>query len=329
MVNNILPIIYGPTAVGKTSLALQLTQKQPSDIISADSRQIYRDLNIGTGKDLPSGSRFIKKKLPSSLALLKCHWGYWQLPGGPRIWLLDLISPRQKFNAVKWSQAAGWLVKNALQAGRRAIIVGGSAFYIKVLIDGISDFNGQSQTDWRQRQAWEKLPLSALQQKLKKRWLKRWQELNDSDRQNKRRLIRSLEIAKTQRRHLPLKRKKFIDKSIIIRGIGLFSDWEMIKKLIRLRIAQRLESGLLPEISKLFEQGYDWTMPGLNSLAYREWKDFFTGQASLKETVSLWQRDEIAYARRQRLWFRNDDRFHWFNAKKLKIAQINDYLQPL
>ena len=323
MAKNILTVIYGPTAVGKTSLALRLANQQPTDIISADSRQIYRFLNIGTGKDLPAGSRFVKQKAPPEIAQLKLNWGYWQLTRGTRLWLLDLISIRQRFNAVKWSRAASWLVRNSLQAKRQPIIVGGSAFYIKVFIDGINDFH--TKINWRQRRQREKVPLADLQRELRRRWPSHWQKMNNSDRKNKRRLIRSLEIA--EERPLKAGQETFLDKNIFVRGIGISQDWQAIKASIRERVQERLKAGLLAEIANLLESGYNWTMPGFNTLAYREWAGFFAQKISRREAILLWQHDEIAYARRQRLWFKKDKRFRWFEAKKLQISKINEYLQ--
>ncbi len=315
-----MPIIYGPTAVGKTELALQLAS-YCSDIISADSRQIYRYLDIGTGKDVPLESVFVEEPPLPVAKKHRYHWGYWQLPNGQRLWLLDLISPRRHFSAYLWAEIAGQLIGDLFAKRKQPLVVGGSGFYIKVLLDGLDVAAGKS--DWKRRNYWQKQPLGAIQKKLKEIWPDGWRSLNRAERQNKQRLARKLEIVQKNdwQEH-----QNFLDSGIIPQGIGLLRPWLKLKKYVRLRTFQRIERGLLLEIQKVLGRGYSWRSPGLNTLAYKEWQAFFRRRATFWATLQEWQRDEIRYARRQRLWFRHDRRFRWFNGDGVTAQQAADIL---
>ncbi len=311
----IIPVIYGPTAVGKTQLAFQLNN-YCSDIISADSRQIYRYLDIGTGKDLPSGSVFMKTALLPAAKEHHYHWGYWQLPTGQRLWLLDLISPRRHFSAYLWAEITGQLIQHLLVDNRQPLIVGGTGFYIKVLLDGLDITSEKSA--WRQKNYWQKQPLVKLQQRVKKYWQKKWYILSNAERQNKQRLVRMIEIVQKNgwQGH-----KNFLDSHINVRGIGILRPWAKLKKYVRLRTFQRIERGLLVEIENLLTRGYYWSMPGLNTLAYKEWQGFFDRKDTFWSALRKWQGDEIHYASRQRLWFRHDSRFTWVDGDEFTPRQ--------
>ncbi len=317
----ILPVLYGPTAVGKTALALRLAQQLRGELISADSRQIYRFLNIGTGKDLPPRAKFVSQPQPVALKDLPLHWGYWQL-AGTKVWLLDLLDPCRHFSAVAWARAAAWLVGDIFRRRRQPIVVGGSGFYLRVLLDGV-DY--QVAPNWSRRRRWQKMPLAKLQMMLKETWAERWQQLNQADRQNRYRLLRSLEIAQTGRRR---QRQRFLPPELIIRGVWLRRPLPVLQQRIYRRVQQRLETGLLPEIATLLARGYHWRCPGLKTMAYWQWRPFFQRQASFFNSVLNWYQAEKKYARRQQLWFRHDQRFRFFSAP-VKLKTVLAYLKEV
>ncbi len=299
----ILPIIFGPTAIGKTKLGLKLARRFNGEIIPADSRQIYRFLDIGTGKDFPARVKFVSLPMPSWVKRNDLNWGYF-LFGRIKIWLLDLITPDKKFSAVDWSLIASELIKEIRKRGSLPIVVGGNAFYIKILIDGI-DYFGVA-PDQSLRKQLERKSIEELQEYLKLIWPEKFEKMNFSDKRNPRRLIRAIEIKQSS---LLISSKKFLEDDCQILGIVLLAPFSLIKKNIWLRIETRLKKGLLKEIEKVLKMGFSWDDPGLNTLAYKEFREFFEGKKTLKEAIALWYKDEIAYAKRQLNWFRRDRRF--------------------
>jgi len=319
----VLPIIYGSTSVGKTNLGLKLAERFDGQIISADSRQVYKFLDIGTGKDIPPGSKFHSVVFPVDLYKKlnrRFTWGYF-LFGKTKVWLLDLVNPHQDFSSVEWSILASRLIKDIFSLGSLPIIVGGSAFYIKTLIDGLDYFGVAGDVDLRDNL--ESKTVLELQKEVAKIWPEKLKSMNRSDFFNSRRLIRAIEVGISRHKY---SKKKFIKKDISVLGIGLFKDLDLIKKNIHLRVQKRIDKGLVKEIQSLLSKGYGWDSPGLNSLAYKEFADFYKQKISFKQSVDQWYKDEVRYARKQLLWFKNDQRFSWFDVSEKgfenKIIQL-------
>ena len=126
---NKLLVICGPTSTGKTTLAVDLAKKFNGELISADSRQVYKGMDIGTGKDLPKGAKI---KLPWFQ-----KYGYYEL-NGVKIWGYDLAAPRHEFNVAQYIKFAERLISDISKRGKTPILVGGTGLYIKAVIDGIS-----------------------------------------------------------------------------------------------------------------------------------------------------------------------------------------------
>jgi len=290
-----LLVIYGPTAIGKTSLGIKLARQLGGEIISADSRQAYKGMDIGTGKDLPGNSKF--QILNSKSGSNKNHQIGYYLFDGIKIWLLDVVTPDQRFSAYQWAKLSEKVSKDIWEREKLPILVGGSAFYIKTLLSGL-DASG-IEPDWFLRKDLERLPLLELQGKVKKINPARWAQLNRSDQNNPRRLMRAVEVGLAERKKS--RKNKFL-KGVDVFGIYLEAPLEFIKKRIKKRIEMRLKAGLLKEIKILLKK-YSWNDPGLNCLAYKEFKGYFEKKKSLKEVKEEWLKDEVDYARRQKLWF--------------------------
>lgn len=299
--NKIL-VIYGPTATGKTALGIRLAKKYSGEIISADSRQIYKGMDIGTGKDIAKDSKFHlwKKEKNTGYKI-----GYY-LVSGVKIWLLDVVDPSANFNSYQWARLSRLVIKKIRKDERFPIVLGGSAFYLKTLLDGIGS-KGIG-PDWKLRNRLEKLTFSELQTKLKKKLPERWKQMNNSDRNNPRRLIRAIEVGKNLR---PENKAGGVWTKTVL-SIGLFLDKERQKKKIIKRVNQRLGLGLIDEISGLLKK-YCWDDAGLNTLAYKEFKPYFKG-GSLSEVIEQWYQNEVSYAKRQLNWFSKDKRFFWIDV---------------
>lgn len=306
-----LLFIYGPTASGKTSLAIKLAKKYGGEIISADSRQVYKGMDIGTGKDIERSSKFHlwQKEKRTGYRL-----GYYSV-SGVKIWLLDIVDPDSSFSSYQWARLAKKIIKKVSKSSKLPMVVGGSAFYIKTLIDGVSE--KQKSPDWPFRKKMEKLETGKLKEMVRKRLPQKWQLMNKSDKNNPRRLIRALELGEAG-----VKRKGGIWHSQML-ALALRLDRSKQRAKINKRVRKRLKSGLLKEISALRKK-YSWTDPGLNCFAYKEFESFLKGRADLDVAVDNWFKDEVHYAKRQLNWFAKDGRFFWFDVgRQGSYNQIN------
>lgn len=183
-----LLVICGPTATGKTSVAIHLAKKFNGELVSADSRQVYRKMDIGTGKDLPQNSSF---QFPVS-SLKKQDVGFYVIDG-IRLWGYDLIDPQNDFNISKYLNIAKDIIEEIWKRDKLPILVGGTGFYIKGIIDGIG--TSQIPKDESLRKSLEKKDVEELFEILAQTDSVRSSKLNKSDRNNPRRIIRAIEIA--------------------------------------------------------------------------------------------------------------------------------------
>ncbi len=308
-------VICGPTATGKTGLGIKLAKKFSGEVVSFDSRQVYRGMDIGTGKEIQN-SKFRIQNLGKGIKI-----GYY-LISGVRTWLYDVVAPDYRFNAADYYQVALPVIKDIWRHDRLPILVGGTGFYLEALLEGMPTLGVPP--DWSLRKELEKEPVENLQRKLKKIAPFRWQKMNPSDRANPRRLIRALEVAafrekkeKDTREFLGVKKEFCLDKEAVLK-IGLKAPFPLLRKRIDQRVEERLKQGLLEEIEGLLAEGYRFDNSRLGeTLAYQEWGEWFKGRehtAVLKqEIVKTWKKHEYQYARRQMTWFKKDKEIIWFD----------------
>jgi tRNA dimethylallyltransferase len=312
-----LLVICGPTATGKTALALNLAKKFNGELVSADSRQVYKGMDIGTGKDLPKNSQF---QIPHSQQLLNSQFpiGYFLLEKIP-LWLYDIVEPDYQFSVADYVECATLVIKDIWQRDKLPILVGGTGFYLKALIDGLETIGVPP--DWELRQklaAYSVFRLSAL---LKKIDPQKWEKMNESDRRNSRRLIRAIEIStklKIKNEKLKMTMKKLKIKKLLF--IGLKAPFFELYSRIDQRVEERLRQGIIKEIETLLKKGYNWENSALGTtMGYKQWQPYFKNSQSaisnsqLREEIKQrWKFDEHDYARRQMTWFRKDSRIRWF-----------------
>lgn len=270
-------IISGPTATGKTDLAIKLAKKYNGLLISADSRQIYQGLDIGTGKDHPPD--------------IKIH-------------LIDILTPDQSFSVSQFQQLAFEKIRLAHQHHQLPIIVGGTGHYIDAIVNPQRD-TYHLKPKRCLRFFLNKLSLKNLQKIYQILDKKSFDSLNNSEKHNPHRLIRKIEIKLS-----PKKQPPFSQRGVPIgRGdfnilhLSLTAPTSFLYHRIDQRIQKRLSLGLLDEIKTLLKT-YKWSDPGLNTLAYKEFRDYFTVRVSLVDAQQKWRFDEHAYARRQLTWFK-------------------------
>ncbi len=292
-------VILGPTATGKTDLALILAHKFSGEIVSADSRQVYKGLDIGTGKRAGGGLSHI------------IFDSYWKIDGIP-VFLYDVVSPKQQFSVKDYFQEAMSKVKNILHRENLPIIVGGTGLYIRALIYGLP--NLQIPLNVKLREELVKLTLLELQEKLYSLSVSRWELLNKADRQNKRRLLRSIEIELMN---------PYIDTKFPIKGlssnfnilkIGLTASRPFLREKINQRLLDRISQGLIAEGERLHKEGISYQKLRELGLEYRYLADHLEGLISREEfadilKIKIWQ-----YAKRQLTWFKKEEGVFWFDV---------------
>ncbi len=283
-------VIIGPTCSGKTNLAITLAQKLNTEIISADSRQIYKYLDIGTAK--PTNSE---------LAAVKHHF-------------INLLEPNEVFNAGRFVDEAEIVISRLHSEKKIPIVAGGTGLYIKSLIDGIIN-TVDSDAELRE-QLLEKRKLFGnefLYEELKKVDPKSAATMLP---QNWKRVIRALEVyyisGKPIWQHFE---EQYHQPGYNFLQFGL--DWErsVLYKRIEERVELMINNGLIDEVSSLLRMGYLKDINSLNSVGYKEIISFLENEISLDRAVELIKRNTRRYAKRQLTWFKADSRIHWFKIK--------------
>jgi len=333
MINNLskpeIIIILGPTASGKSELAVKIAKKYNGEIISADSRQIYRGLDIGSGK-VPRD-----KKTPKSYILNSKLYFYKGVPH----YLLDVASPKKTFSVSQYQKLAGKAIKKILKRGKIPIICGGTGFYIDALVYGYKLPEVPPQPKLRKELG--KKSADTLFKQLKKLDPVRAKNI---DKFNKRRLIRALEIILITKKPVPTL-STFLEESrqnYDVLFIGIKKPQEELKKLIAKRLKKRLKQGMLKEVKNLHNSGVSWKKLESFGLEYRWLARYLITIASnsrnnknsrvireiYNEMVSLLQKDIEHYAKRQMTWFRKNKDINWVEnykqAKKLIDEFINE-----
>lgn len=295
-----LLVICGPTAVGKTKLAIHLSKLFEGEIISADSRQIYRGMDIGTGKDLPVNSNV---KTQNS----KLKYGYYEIDG-VRIWGYDLILAKDNFSVAQYVEIAREIIKDIWSRNKLPILVGGTGLYIKGVIDGIETVS--IPPNLILRKSLEGKGVDELYEILASSDPLKAASMNISDRKNPRRLVRGIEIA-SDRVNVRPKGRKYND----VLFIGLTAPKEFLFKRIEDRVYERLKSGFEDETKELLKDGISWNSQAMQSLGYRQFRNYFEGDEGRESAIKNWIKEEKKYAKRQITWFKRDKRIIWYDIK--------------
>ncbi len=286
----LLVVICGPTASGKTALALELGARFDLEVISADSRQVYRGMDIGTAK--PS---------PEELSLLPHH-------------LIDVVNPDDEFTAADFVEQGRSIVGAILQRQRLPLVVGGTGLYIRALTDGLVSAPGG---DASIRQALHRLELEkgegALYRLLQERDPVMAEQIHS---RNIVRVVRALEVLElTGRRLSDLQAEHgFGDRPFVTLKIGLLPEREELFRRIDQRAKRMLESGLIEETRQLLAKGYSPRLKAMQTIGYRESIQHLRGEISRDEALFMIQRSTRQYAKRQITWFRKDDSIIWVDS---------------
>ena len=279
-------IVTGQTATGKTRLALELAKKYNGELVNFDSRQIYKYLDIITGKDIPK----------------------------EKIWLYDIVTPDQYFSSFDFVKLVIPIITDIKKRGKTPILVGGTYLYLKHFLYGID--NNNSPPDFKLREKLNNKSVDYLQKMLIKLNKTVFENLNHSDQLNPRRLIRKIEIAskKTSEQKPPrLSLSKTEQKPRrLIKFIGLrYKDKSKLRIIIEKRVEKRLKDGAIDEVKKLLKMGYKQSDPGMKTIGYQQIIKCLNKEITEQEAIEDWVNKEVQYAKRQLTFMKKDKNISW------------------
>lgn len=299
-----LLIILGPTASGKTGLAVRLAEECGGEILNADSMQVYRRMDIGAAK--PS---------PDQLGRARHH-------------LLDLVEPDQPFSAADFRREAEAAIADIAARGKRVIVCGGTGLYIKALTRGLMESPGSDEAlrselkELAEREGGEELhrrlslvdPVAAAR-------------LHPNDQV---RIIRALEVHRLTGRPISehMGEHRFGGENYQCLKIGLSTDRETLYRTIDNRVEQMLGNGLVEEVRALLAAGYSPELKPMRSIGYSQVCGYLAGEYSLDEAVRLIKRDTRRYAKRQLTWFNRDPEIKWIEYPEnlaMIVQNVNDF----
>jgi tRNA dimethylallyltransferase len=283
-------VLVGPTASGKTQVSLELARRMGAEIISADSRQIYRYMDIGTAKPTP------EERL-----LIPHHF-------------IDELTPDVEFNAGQYGKRGREVIEDIARRGHLPIVVGGSGLYIRALIDGI--FEGPSADPELRKELYRRMKTEGPEKLL--------EELRTVDPEsaarmlpaNTRRIVRALEVERRTGTTISQLQKIPVEVNLTPVLAGL--EWEraVLYGRIDRRVDSMVEQGLLEEVQHLHDLGYSSELNSLQTVGYREALQFLRNEVTMDEMVRRIKQNSRRYAKRQLTWFRHDRRIRWFTLNR-------------
>jgi tRNA dimethylallyltransferase len=297
-------IITGQTATGKTQLALKYAKLHEGELIVCDSRQVYKNLNIITGKDIPVN----QLKFNLIRRINQFDIGFYSY-AKTKIWLYDVVNPNQYFSSFDWIKCAKVVINEVKKRKKTPIIVGGSYFYLRHLIYGIATEN--IEPNWLLRKKLAKKTVEELQEIIKKINQPFFNQLNESDKNNPHRLIRKIEILKSGKlSFLSKQSEKMMIYPQIFLGLR-FKNKEDLILAVKQRVQKRLNLGAIEEVKQILNQGFEPTDPGLNAIGYRQIILYLKGKITKDEAIEEWIKAEVQYAKRQYTFMKKDKNIKW------------------
>ncbi|RKU07924.1 tRNA (adenosine(37)-N6)-dimethylallyltransferase MiaA [Candidatus Poribacteria bacterium] len=295
--------IVGPTAVGKTEIAIQLAQHLDAEIVSLDSRQIYREMDIGTAKPTPDQRGAVPHHL------------------------IDCVDVDQPFSVAEYQRLADVAITEIWERGKRTMAVGGAGLYFRGLIDGLFDGPG-ADAEIRsklQREA-EEHGNVALHEQLRRC------DPETADRvhpNNRVKVIRALEVYELTGKPISALQQQWKRNKprYPFRAFGLNMPREMLYRRIEDRVEEMVEAGLIAEVKGLLDQGYPRSCVAMQSFGYKELIEYLDGKRTLDEGIALLKQNTRRFAKRQLTWFCNDLRIEWLDISQFSsIDRIVDNL---
>lgn len=304
-------VLAGPTAVGKTEIGIELAKQLNTEIISADSMQIYRYLDIGTAKPTLEQRQQVN------------HY------------MLDVVNPDEPYNAAMYSQQAEQVAVKLSQQDKMPFVVGGSGLYIRALIDGIFE-QPKIDAEWRNKFKLDNKERNSVELYTELRQIDApaADKIHQNDR---RRILRALEVYHCF--HIPISQFQLEQREQGTRFqpcfIGIKLEMRELYQRIDLRVDRMLNQGWVDEVKQLREKGYASNLLAMQGLGYRHINAYLDNKIELSQMVYLIKRDTRHYAKRQMTWFRANQRINWFELKGANksvlitqiMLQIQNYIK--
>lgn len=300
-------IVGGPTATGKTDIAVKLAKENNGELINADSRQVYKYLKIGTNVGDIKFQNNYRLKLndeEGNKDLENIEVPLHTINSIP-IHLIQFLDLNKRFSVFEFKSLASALIEDIFSRGKVPIVVGGTGLYIDSLI---KDYPLNESTDnvdnYALRNELENKGVDELQKMLPKNIL---ESMNESDRQNKRRLIRKIEKLNSKSKVIDF--KKFSENEVFEYTFYYPKfNWDDLKERINSRVEQMFKDGLVEETRRVLEMGYSKDAHALTTMGYKEVIQYLNNEISLDECIELVKIAHRQYARRQRTWFEGEGR---------------------
>jgi tRNA dimethylallyltransferase len=308
-------VIVGPTGSGKSSLGLELAREFDGEIVSADSRTIYKQMNIGTAKP-PQDTK--GEHLHGSIKEMFAQRPY--MVEGIAHWGFDLVNPDERYDVSTYAKFARAKITDIVKRGKLPIIVGGSGLYVQAILDNPTFSETKPNLELRAQ-------LNALGVKELQEWLKEidFEAYETIDIQNPRRLVRAIEVIKTSGKPWSAQQQKgkpYVDAL----QIGIEIDREQLYERLDARVDKMVAEGLVNEVRALKEQ-YGNEAPGMSGIGYRQILGFLNGKESLREAILGLKQDTRQYAKRQLTWFKRDARIVWIQDLSSVRGIIESFLE--
>lgn len=297
-----LLVILGTTSTGKTDLGLNLAKKLNGEIISADSRQVYKFLDLGTGK------------LPGKCETLEKFENHWKIDD-IKIWMYDILNPEKRFNLYEYIIKANKQINEISKSKKLPIVVGGTGLYIRSLLEGITNFGIEENEELRKEL--ELLSIEEIQKRINPETLKK---LNESEQKNKRRLMRLVELSSEKS-----KPETYVglEKNFNILKIGLKTDRKIIREKIKHRLISRISDGMIEESKKLLEKKI-LTFKRMEELGleYKYLAKYLKGDIKTKEQlIEILSLKIGQFAKRQETWFKKEKNVNWIDISEKKFLE--------
>ena len=286
-------VLAGPTGVGKTDLSLKLAKILDADIISCDSAQVYKEMNIGTAKIKESEMNGIK------------HY------------MLDVLEPIEKYSVGEYQRAVDKILAQKEKEGRAVILTGGTGLYINSVVNGLSSL---PESEPKLRDELMALSVDELYEKLLELDPEAAEKIHKN---NKKRVERAVEVCLiTGKKFSVLSKENVKNNNYDFLKICLTRDREILYKRIDKRVDIMMSEGLLDEVTALYKKYDGEILRKINIIGYTQIIDYLEGRISLEAAVDFIKRDSRHYAKRQMTWFNNDSGYLWFDLEKQSENEI-------
>ncbi|HEY8361377.1 MAG TPA: tRNA (adenosine(37)-N6)-dimethylallyltransferase MiaA [Tissierellaceae bacterium] len=306
-----LMVIVGPTAVGKTAISIKLAKILNGEIISADSMQIYKYMDIGTAKVTPE-----------------------EMEGIPH-YLIDVVYPDEEFTVADYKELAEKIISDINKKGKIPIVVGGTGLYVNSLVYDLNFTKVPPNEKIRKRlnELADKFGNEYIHNMLEKIDKESSKRIHVSDRK---RIIRAIEIYEVTGIPMSEQNRDFRKQNdrYNLAMIGLNMDRDKLYERINMRVDKMIENGLIAEVANLLKMGYTKELTSMQGIGYKEIIKYLEGELTLEESIELIKKGSRNYAKRQLTWFRRDSRIKWFNLDEysnldILVNQIVNYVEKI